>query len=172
MKNKFMKKSLAILAILFCLQIGFSQSPQKMSYQAVVRNNSNSLVVNSQVGVSISIYFMPSGPMMGRAVNVYIESQVATTNQNGLFSIAIGMGTAIYGNLSSVNWAVNEYYIRSEIDVSGTPPYTNYTVRGSQQLMSVPYAFYANQSGGGKALLNGTTDPQFNIGITRYYPKM
>ncbi len=159
-----MKKSLAILAILFCLQMGFSQSPQKMSYQAVVRNNSNTLMVNSQVGVRISIYYLPSDPMMGRAVNVYIESQVATTNQNGLFSIAIGTGTAIYGNLSSVNWAVNEYYIRSEIDVSGTPPYTNYTVRGSQQLMSVPYAFYANQSGGGKALLNGTTDPQSNIG--------
>ena len=164
MKNKFMKKSLAILAILFCLQIGFAQAPQKMSYQAVVRNNSNTLVVNSQVGVRISIYYFSSGASFIRSVNVYIESQVATTNQNGLFSIEIGTGTPISGNLSSVNWSTNEYYIKSEIDVSGIPPYTNYTIKGSQQLMSVPYAFYANQSGGGKALLNGTTDPQSNIG--------
>ena len=164
MKNKFMKKSLAILAILFCLQIGFAQAPQKMSYQAVVRNNSNTLVVNSQVGVRISIYYFSSGASFIRSVNVYIESQVATTNQNGLFSIEIGTGTPISGNLSNVNWSTNEYYIKSEIDVSGTPPYTNYTIKGSQQLMSVPYAFYANQSGGGKALLNGTTDPQSNIG--------
>jgi hypothetical protein len=164
MKNKFMKKSLAILAILFCLQIGFAQAPQKMSYQAVVRNSSNTLVVNSQVGVKISIYYFPYEPSNQRWINVYIESQVVTTNQNGLFSIAIGTGTPISGNLSSVNWSTNEYYIKSEIDVSGIPPYTNYTIKGSQQLMSVPYAFYANQSGGGKALLNGTTDPQSNIG--------
>ena len=159
-----MKKSLAIIVILFCLQIGFAQAPQKMSYQAVVRNSSNTLVVNSQVGVKISIYYFPSEPSNQRWINVYIESQVATTNQNGLFSIAIGTGTPISGNLSSVNWSTNEYYIKSEIDVSGTPPYTNYTIKGSQQLMSVPYAFYANQSGGGKALLNGATDPQSNIG--------
>jgi hypothetical protein len=164
MKNKFIKKLRVILAILFCLQIGFAQAPQKMSYQAVVRNNSNTLVVNSQVGVRISIYYFSSGASFIRSVNVYIESQVATTNQNGLFSIEIGTGTPISGNLSNVNWSTNEYYIKSEIDVSGTPPYTNYTIKGSQQLMSVPYAFYANQSGGGKALLNGTTDPQSNIG--------
>jgi len=164
MKNKFIKKLRVILAILFCLQIGFAQAPQKMSYQAVVRNNSNTLVVNSQVGVRISIYYFSSGASFIRPVNVYIESQVATTNQNGLFSIEIGTGTPISGNLSNVNWSTNEYYIKSEIDVSGTPPYTNYTIKGSQQLMSVPYAFYANQSGGGKALLNGTTDPQSNIG--------
>jgi hypothetical protein len=164
MKNKFMKKLLALLALLFCLQMGFAQAPQKMSYQAVVRNSSNTLVVNSQVGVKITIYYFPTERSSARWINVYIESHVATTNQNGLFSIAIGTGTPISGDLSSVNWSTNEYYIKSEIDVSGTPPYTNYTIKGSQQLMSVPYAFYANQSGGGKALLNGTTDPQSNIG--------
>jgi hypothetical protein len=164
MKNKFMKKLLALLALLFCLQMGFAQAPQKMSYQAVVRNSSNTLVVNSQVGVKITIYYFPTERSSARWINVYIESHVATTNQNGLFSIAIGTGTPISGDLSSVNWSTNEYYIKSEIDVSGTPPYTNYTIKGSQQLMSVPYAFYANQSGGGKALLNGTIDPQSNIG--------
>ena len=33
----------------------FAQAPQKMSYQAVIRNNSNALVTNSEVGMQISI---------------------------------------------------------------------------------------------------------------------
>ena len=152
---------MALLTLLFFTQLGYSQAPKKMSYQAVVRNAANVLVANTPVGIKISIYYLNQDPDMGPFITVYSERQVATTNQNGLFSIAVGTGTVLLGNFNNINWGTNEYYIKSQIDITGG---SNYSLSGSQQLMSVPYAYYANQSGGGKVLLNGTTDPQSNIG--------
>jgi hypothetical protein len=155
---------MALLTLLFFTQLGYSQAPKKMSYQAVVRNAANVLVANTPVGIKISIYYLNlEDPDMGPFITVYSERQVATTNQNGLFSIAVGTGTVLLGNFNNINWGTNEYYIKSQIDITGG---SNYSLSGSQQLMSVPYAYYANQSGGGKVLLNGTTDPQSNIGTS------
>ena len=160
MKNRI-TRSLALLSLLFFMQLGYSQAPQKMSYQAVVRNAANTLVANTSVGIKIIIYYVNQDPDMAPFITVYSERQVATTNQNGLFSIAVGTGTVLLGNFNNINWGTNEYYIKSQIDLTGG---ANYSLSGGQQLMSVPYALYANQSGGGKALLNGTTNPQATLG--------
>ncbi|HUV01679.1 MAG TPA: hypothetical protein VMW32_12010, partial [Bacteroidales bacterium] len=66
----------------------FAQAPQKMSYQAVIRDATNHLVVNTLVGMQISII---QGSELGTAV--YIETQTPTTNENGLVTIEIGTGT-------------------------------------------------------------------------------
>ena len=160
MKNRI-TRSLALLSLLFFMQLGYSQAPQKMSYQAVVRNAANTLVANTPVGIKITIYYVNQDPDMAPFITVYSERQVATTNQNGLFSIAVGTGTVLLGNFNNINWGTNEYYIKSQIDLTGG---ANYSLSGGQQLMSVPYALYANQSGGGKVLLNGTTNPQATLG--------
>ena len=86
--------------MLFLSISAFSQVPQLISYQAVVRNSNNVLVANSNVSVSISILKDSSN---GTAV--YSEIQTTTTNANGLFSIAIGNGLFKLGSLSSINWA-------------------------------------------------------------------
>ncbi len=160
MKNRIIR-IFTLLSLLFFIPTVYSQAPQKMSYQAVVRNASNALVANTAVGIKITIYYINQEPDMAPFITVYAESHVATTNQNGLFSIAVGTGTVLLGNFNNINWGTNEFYIRSQIDITGG---TNYTLRGGQQLMSVPYALYANQSGGGKVLLNGTTNPPTTIG--------
>ena len=74
-----MKKVFSILAAVLLTASVFAQSPEKMSYQAVIRNNNNNLVVNSNVGMQISILqYSTSG------TPVYIERQFPTTNANGL----------------------------------------------------------------------------------------
>ncbi len=138
-----MKKTIASLALLASLAT-FAQAPQKMSYQSVLRNASNTLIANTPVGVRISI-------LQGSAAGtpVYVETQNPTTNANGLISLEIGNGTPVTGTFSSINWGANTYFIKTETDPAGG---TNYTITGTSQLMSVPYALYAQSSGSNSTL--------------------
>lgn len=137
-----MKKSLQFFALLFCTII-FAQAPEKFSYQAVIRNASNALVTNTPVGVKISILKTSAAGTV-----VYTETQTATTNVNGLVSIQIGDGTIISGTIAGIDWATDSYYIKTETDPAGG---TNYTIAGTTQLLSVPYALYSKSSAGGPA---------------------
>jgi hypothetical protein len=71
---------------------------------------------------------------------VYVETQTPTTNANGLISIEIGGGSVISGVFANINWANGIYFIKTETDPTGG---TNYTITGTSQLLSVPYAFHA-----------------------------
>ncbi|MEI7504458.1 MAG: hypothetical protein WCJ61_14355, partial [Paludibacter sp.] len=128
-----MKKIKAILVAVVLTATVLAQSPQKMSYQAVIRNGS--LVVNKAVGMKISIL---KGSASG--TEVYSETQTPTTNGSGLISIEIGNGAGF----STINWANGPYFIKTETDPTGG---TNYTISGTSQLLSVPYALYAEKAG-------------------------
>lgn len=133
-----MKKTTLIVLLLSTFSILFAQAPQKMSYQSVIRKTDGALVVNTFVGIKISIL---QGSENGTAS--YIETQTATTNTNGLATIAIGGGTPVIGTFAGVNWGTGTYYIKTETDPTGG---TNYTISGTSQLLSVPYALYAGSS--------------------------
>ena len=134
-----MKKIITICAAILLTANMFAQSPNKMSYQAVIRNASNALVTNQAIGMRISILQnSPSGTA------VYVETQTPTTNTNGLASIEIGGGTIVSGNFASINWANGPYFVKTETDPSGG---NNYTITGTSQLLSVPYAFYSQTTG-------------------------
>ena len=109
--------------------------PQKISYQAVLRNSSNELLANKTVGMKISIiYNTPTGTI------VYTETQTPTTNDNGLISIAIGTGIIIEGSFSHIEWTQGPHFIKTEIDPAGG---TAYTITSTSELLSVPYAITA-----------------------------
>lgn len=116
-----------------------AQAPNKFTYQAVVRNASNQLVTNSLVGIRISVLQNSASGSV-----VYSETQMLSTNANGLVTLNIGEGNVVYGSLSNVNWGNGVYFLKSEIDPNGG---NNYSVTSTQQLMSVPYALYANEAG-------------------------
>ena len=116
-----------------------TQVPEKMSYQAVVRNTTNNLVTNQPVGMQISIL---QGSATGTAV--YVETQTPTSNANGLVSLEIGGGTVVSGNMATINWANGPYFIKTETDPTGG---SSYTITGTSQLLSAPYALYAKTSG-------------------------
>jgi uncharacterized protein (TIGR02145 family) len=168
-----MKKIYSIIAGLFMVTSVFlpqqasAQAPYKMSYQAVIRDNSNALVTNQVVGMQISIL---QGSANGTAV--YVETQTPTTNANGLVSLEIGGGTVLSGNFASINWVNGPYFIKTETDPAGG---SNYTITGTTQLLSVPFALYAATSGSsipgpqgpqGPAGNDGATGPQGPIGLT------
>jgi uncharacterized protein (TIGR02145 family) len=127
-----MKKIFATLASVVLTACLFAQAPQKMSYQAIVRDSNDKLVINQVVGMQISI--LRDSPTEGKVV--YTETQTVETNANGLVSINIG-GKEGFENIA---WANGEYYVKTEIDLKGG---TNYTITGTYQILSVPFAFHA-----------------------------
>ena len=129
-----MKKLLSLFVLIFMGLLMFAQAPQKFSYQAVVRNESNTLV-RGTVGVRVSIL---QGGVNGDVV--YQETHTTTTNINGLMTLQIGGGTMLSGDFASIDWANGPYFLKTETDPNGG---TNYTIEGTQQLLSVPYALYA-----------------------------
>jgi microcystin-dependent protein len=152
-----MKKYYTILAALV-LSIGvFAQSPEKMSYQAVIRDGENNLVTDTQIGMQISIL---QGDANGSAV--YTETQLPTTNANGLVSIEIGAG-ATSDDFSAIDWASGPYFVKTETDPAGG---TTYTITGTSQLLSVPYALHAKTADGVSGTID-ESDPVFDASVAK-----
>lgn len=147
-----MKKIITICAAILITASMFAQSPEKMSYQAVVRDGSNALVTSTAVGMQISIL---QGSASGTAV--YVETQTPTSNSNGLVSLEIGDGTVVSGDFSTIDWANGPYFIKTETDPAGG---TSYSITGTSQLLSVPYALYAANSGSSMPGPQGPAGPQ------------
>jgi hypothetical protein len=119
------------LAVLLTATV-WAQTPQKMSYQAVIRDGSGLLVASKVIGMQINIrQDSPTGTV------VYTETQTPTTNANGLISIEIG-GEA---GFDAINWDASTYFIETKTAV--VAPLTTYTITGASQLLSVPYALHA-----------------------------
>ena len=137
------KLYLLFLSVLLTASL-FAQSPQRMSYQAVIRNGNDQLVANHAVGMQISIL---QGSETGTAV--YVETQTPTTNANGLVTIEVGGGTPVTGTLAGIDWSTGTYFIKTETDPTGG---TTYTITGTSQMLSVPYAFYSISAGTSDAL--------------------
>jgi len=115
-----------------------AQTPQSMTYQAVVRNALNALVQEGNVGVRISIL---QGSASGAVV--YQESHLSATNINGLLTLEIGMGSPVVGSFAAINWENGPYFIQSEIDTTGG---SNYGITNTSQFLAVPYALHAKTS--------------------------
>ena len=159
-----MKKLYSLLLVVLVSTTVCSQAPQKMSYQAIIRNNNDALISSTIVGMQISIL---QGSTSG--IPVYVETQRPTTNSNGLVTVEIGTGTIVTGIFSAINWGNSPYYIKTETDVTGG---TTYNISGISELMSVPYAlFSANATPGPQGLTGatgavGATGPQGLTGAT------
>ncbi|MBS4013776.1 MAG: hypothetical protein KGZ97_08450 [Bacteroidetes bacterium] len=134
-KEKFLINLLiCIFLSAFCSVSTFSQAPDQISYQAVVRDANSNLVVNSNIGIRISILKDAND-----GASVYTETQIAESNDNGLISIAVGSGSSS-DVFSNIDWSDGPYFIKTEIDKNGG---TNYTITAVSQLLSVPYAIHS-----------------------------
>lgn len=134
-----MKKIFTLVVTVLCVTALFAQAPEKFTYQAVVRNASNSLVSNASVGVRVSIL---QGSAAGNPV--YVETQTVTTNANGLLTLEIGGGNVLQGTFADIDWANGPFFLKTETDPNGGG---NYNITSTQQMLSVPYALYASEAG-------------------------
>ncbi len=134
------KVKYSLIALLCCIStyIIQAQKPNNLSYQAVLRNVNNTLMINIKVGMRISII---KGSEFGPSV--YVETQNVKTNMNGLVSLQIGAGDFIYGNYRTIDWSEGPYFLKTEIDPFGG---TDYTIISVQQILSVPFSMYADHA--------------------------
>ena len=130
-----MKNLFALITAVIISASAFAQAPQKMSYQAVIRDDGGALVVQKMVSIRISV-------LVGSETDeaIYVETHAANTNANGLVSLEIGGGRTISGNFASIDWSSGLHFIKTETDPNGG---SNYSISGSSQLLSVPYAMHA-----------------------------
>lgn len=140
-----------------------AQAPEKMSYQAVIRNASNGLLTNQAIGMRVTIL---QGSATGTEVYKEVFTPNPTTNMNGLVTVEVGTGTPVSGTFAGINWGNGPYFIKTETDPTGG---SSYSIVGTSQLQSVPYALYAKSSGNVGWSLSGNsgTNPASNfIGTT------
>jgi len=130
-----MKFLSTLLVSLTFSSILFAQAPQKMNYQGVARDNNGNVLANQNIGLRLSIL---SGSISG--TTEYSETQAVATNDFGLFNVALGSGSVLSGTINSVDWGSADHFIKVELDAAGG---TSYSLMGTSQLLSVPYALYA-----------------------------
>lgn len=134
-----MNKWLLGVAMLLSSLFSYAQSPQAMNFQAVARNAGGNTISDKEVGIKIEIV---QGSASG--TTVYGETHQATTTKNGVVNLQIGNGTAINGIFTEIDWSRSPYFLRISMDTDGG---SNYKEMSTSQMLSVPYALYAERAG-------------------------
>lgn len=138
----------SFVLFLFCVTMTFAQAPKGINYQGVARDNEGNPYASKTISVRIGIL---KNSATGEVE--YSETHKPVTNQFGLFTLVIGQGTKVTGDFAFISWAIGNKWLQVEIDPNGG---NAFTLAGSQQLMTVPYAFYAEYAGNGSGLTAGT----------------
>ena len=114
-----------------------AQPPSKINYQKVVRNSNNELLVNTTIGLKVSILKKEENN-----ITVYSETHQTATNANGLTTIIIGTGNREAEDMifDEIDWSSGLYFIKTDIDPAGG---TNYSLSDSIQILSSPYALHS-----------------------------
>ena len=116
----------------------FSQAPEAMNYQAVIRDGQGNIIANQNVGVRIDIL---QGSATG--TSLYQETFTSITSSYGLIALQLGTGSVISGAFSTIDWSNGPYYVETSVDINGG---NSYAVISTTQFMSVPYALYAKNA--------------------------
>jgi hypothetical protein len=159
-----MKKFIFLMLIANC-SLMFGQAPQSFKYQAIARDNLGKVLSDRTVAFRISIL---QGSATG--TEIYSETHSTTTNPYGLANLEIGKGLNKVGTIGNIEWGISSYYLKVEIDENGG---IEFHQLGVTQLLSVPYALFAEKSGTagptgptGSQGLTGNTGPTGPIGPT------
>lgn len=130
-----------IISLIVCMgSIGltFSQAPATFKYQAVVRDISGNIIATQVVKFRINLLKGSPG-----GTSSYSEIHTTATNQFGIANLEIGTGSSQLGSIDTIQWGNADYFIKIDLDPTGS---SGYTTMGTTQLLSVPYALYANKS--------------------------
>ena len=141
-----MKKLYAFLALVLTL-ITNAQAPQGFNYQATVRNSAGALIINQNVYFKFNIILNSQ-----TSVPVFSETHYVATDDLGQVNLTVGQGTATTGTFAGINWAGGTYYLGIELNTG-----TSYVAMGTTQLLSVPYALYADSAGSTTGSTGGLT---------------
>lgn len=150
-----MKNIVTIICLVFSLSL-HGQLPDAFTFQAIAMDANGEVVVNSDIGLQLSIWY--NGPT---GTKLYSEEHFVESTDLGHINFDIGRGTAVGGyadNLLEIDWTKGSHYVELEMDASGG---TDYKSIGFVELVSVPYALAADISLSGEL---GPTGPTGAIG--------
>lgn len=131
-----MKKSLLTFIFLVFSAGLFAQSPNAFNYQAALRDNQGALLNNQFVGLKIEIE--------NSTGIVYAEEYVVQTNAFGIINVQVGVNPSSSSNtFAGIDWALGPYSLKTYVDPNGGH---NYQFNSSSDILSVPYAKYAERA--------------------------
>jgi len=134
-----MKKLLFTSALIALVITSYSQAPNAFNYQAVIRDNSGSVISNQNISLRVNIM---KGTESGESV--YTEIHLVNSGDLGIINLIIGEGNVIGGSIADIDWGSDSYLLKVEADLNAG---TNYESLVESRLLSVPYALYATSSG-------------------------
>ena len=129
-------KPLLTFLFLAISAVVFSQAPQSIPYQAIIRNTDGSTMANAAVTITFKIH-----DNSATGTVVYEETHNNNTNAQGLVSLNVGGGTAVTGTFSGIQWGTRSKFLQVLMNAGN-----GVVDLGTQQMMSVPYALYAANS--------------------------
>ena len=136
-----MRNLTTIICLLLTAGGLLAQAPSGFKFQGVARDAHNEPIASEDIALRLSLR---QGGAFGP--QIYFERHELTTTDLGVFDLIVGQGIGLSGNFATIDWGNNDYWLQVEIDPNGG---SNYTNMGSSQLLSVPYALYASESGSG-----------------------
>nr|MBP6315650.1 hypothetical protein [Chitinophagaceae bacterium] len=139
--------AMAVMLVMLNTVETLAQVPQLFNYQGIARDAKGNPLSNQTMTLKLSVL-----PTSDASVAEYEETQTVKTNEFGLYTLQIGNGTAVTGAMKTVKWETGNKYIKVGIDPNGG---NNFVDAGTNQLLSVPYAIYADKAG---VAANGGTD--------------
>jgi hypothetical protein len=135
-----MKRIIITFSIYFLILFSLiAQAPYAFNYQGVASDASGKAIAEKKIALRISLVQSSDEGSI-----VFSEEHEVTTTAKGLFSLRIGNGFPVLGNLRTIDWGEDLFYIRVEMDPEGG---SDFTELGTSQLYSVPYALYSASSG-------------------------
>ncbi len=137
-----MKRYLTIWFSILSTTIALAQAPQAINYQAIIRDSNGNLIKNQTVGINFTIL---QGGVTGQ--QFFSETHLTVTNQFGQVNLQIGTGTVITGIFDTIPWNLGNFFLQFSVDITGGG---NYQIMGTTQMLSVPYALYAEEGSGWK----------------------
>ncbi|MCP4144664.1 MAG: hypothetical protein GY752_05200, partial [bacterium] len=145
-----MKNLIVVLGILLLAGTLSAQAPQSFKYQAIARDVEGNIISDQQISFRINLLKDNEN-----GTTVYSEIHDLRTNLFGLINLEIGNGKEKTGDFSAIQWKSGKYFVNVEIDVNGG---TDFVSMGISQLLSVPYALYAETSGTSASLSTGSKE--------------
>ena len=134
-----MKKALTLLVLAFLALGLFSQTPQSIAFQGVARDSFGVILQSQSLTLRITLHdSIPTGPV------VYQETQTVTTDNLGLFTLSIGLGSSGSYSFASIPWGSSPMFVQLELNLAGA----TYVNLGTTQLQSVPYVLYGSGGSG------------------------
>ncbi|MDB4710379.1 hypothetical protein OAF16_01475 [Flavobacteriales bacterium] len=117
-----MRKTILYILISFISTCLYAQAPEKINYQAVVRDGNGNILPNTSVPITIDVV---NGV---NTCSVYSGSQ--TTNSYGLINIELDLSAC------TIDWSTGTATLSSSIN----------SISGTSNLNSVPYSIYSSIS--------------------------